>query len=165
MTYSCSQLIFDFLCGILFIIGFMSGFNYEEISVYTCIYLWPALCTATPVLVACTALFNWIKKPSFGNTLNLAASSAVLCIFYSITKLFYNEYTGSNEAYGAITSVHDQFMACQQDIIQMASNLGVTYAEANLWIYCFLFISIEATMWLWLELTLPFKCIVNRLWR
>ena len=41
---------------------------------------------------------------------------------------------------------------------------GMTYEEVNLWIYCYLFMAIALVMWLWFEITIPRRWILNRLW-
>ena len=46
----------------------------------------------------------------------------------------------------------------------MASQLGMTYEEVNLWVYCYLFLAIALVMWLWFEITIPRKWLLNRLW-
>lgn len=77
-----TQLIFGFLCGMLYLVGLMFGFTYEEISVYICIYGWPALCVAMPAVVTLVALYNWVKKLSLWNTVNLALSASVTWVLY-----------------------------------------------------------------------------------
>lgn len=47
----------------------------------------------------------------------------------------------------------------------MASELGLTYEQVNLWVYCYLFLAIALVMWLWFEITVPRRWILNRLWR
>ena len=55
-------------------------------------------------------------------------------------------------------------MACAHDLKLMASQLGMTYEEVNLWVYCYLFLAIALVMWLWFEITIPRKWLLNRLW-
>ena len=90
MTYTFTQLVFGFLCVMLFLVGWIFGLNYEEISVYVCIYLWPALCVAMPAIVAMVALYNWVKKLTIWNTINLALSSGIALVMGVYANLFYN---------------------------------------------------------------------------
>ena len=131
-----THLIFGFLCGMLYLVGWVFGFTYEEISVYICIYGWPVLCVAMPTVIALVALYNWIKKLTLWNTINLALSVGATIVFSIYAKLFY----------------------------QLANELGMTYEQINLWVYCYLFLAIALVMWLWFEITIPRKWIINRLW-
>ena len=164
-----THLIFGFLCGMLYLVGWVFGFTYEEISVYICIYGWPALCVAMPTVIALVALYNWIKKLTLWNTINLALSAGTTIVFSIYAKLFYQFYSNRPMALEAGTpikldSAHDKFMACVQDLTIMANELGMTYEQINLWVYCYLFLAIALVMWLWFEITIPRKWIINRLW-
>lgn len=155
--------IFQALCGVLYLIGVAFGFNYEEISVYVCIYLWPALCCIMIAAVLIAAIYNWIKKMSFLTILNLMASSSVAIWFFKLTNQFYDHYEFLEvEPY---EMVHYQFVTCQNDLIAIADRVGMTYAEVNIYIYCYLFAAIALFTWLWFEITYPKKWIINRLWR
>lgn len=165
-----THLIFGFLCGILYLVGLIFGYSYEEISVYVCIYGWPALCVAMPTVIALVALYNWIKELSVWNTINLALSSGTAIVFSLYAQLFYQFYNDRPLALEAgnpikLDSAHDKFVACVQDLTTMASELNMTYEEVNLWVYCYLFLAIALVMWLWFEITIPRKWILNRLWR
>ena len=164
MIYTFTEVLFYGLCGLLYLVGLTFGLDYEEISVYVCIYLWPALCVAMPAVIMLTALYNWIKKLSWWNTFNLGVSSAVTYIFLLAAGELTAPYCMVSEFRPVIT-IHDKFTACQSDLMRMANELNMTYAEVNLWVYCWLFLSIAAVMWLWFEITIPRKWILNRLWR
>jgi len=107
--------------------GLILSFNYEKISVYVCIYLWPALCVAMPAIVAMVALYNWVKKLTLWNTINLALSSETALVMGVYAKLFYNLYskkpmkieTGSPFK---LDTIHDKFVACWFDPHQMRAN-------------------------------------------
>lgn len=162
---SMIQLIFHILCGMLFLVGWLFGFTYEEISVYICIYGWPALCVAMPTTIALVALYNWVKKCTAWNTLNLALSASASVAFLKIAQLLIGLYTHGYETHAHLESIHDKFRACRDDLVAMANELGMTYAEVNIWIYCYLFLAIALVMWLWFEITIPRKWFINRLWR
>ena len=169
MMTTITYLIFGFLCVILCLIGFIFGFTYEEISVYVCIYVWPALCVAMPMVIALVALYNWIKKLSLWNTINLALSTGATIVFGIYAKLFYQFYSFrplliEGESPVNLDTVHGKFVACAHDLKLMASQLGMTYEEVNLWVYCYLFLAIALVMWLWFEITIPRKWLLNRLW-
>ena len=66
--------------------------------------------------------------------------------------------------YNAKETNHYKFVAFWLDLHQMAGELGMTYEEVNLWIYCYLFMAIALVMWLWFEITIPRRWILNRLW-
>ena len=171
MTYTFTQLVFGFLCGMLYVAGYIFGLSYEEISVYVCIYLWPALCVAMPTIVAMVALYNWVKKLTPWNTINLALSSGVASMFSVFAALFYQFYSYRPMYFDfearttmRLDTIHDKFVACWSDLTRMANDLGMTYEEVNLWVYCYLFMAIALVMWLWFEITIPRRWILNRLW-
>ena len=163
-TISFTEIIFHVLCGLLYLVGLVFGLNYEEISVYVCIYLWPALCVAMPAAIMLTALFNWVKKLSWWNTFNLGVSSAVTYAFLLAAGELTAPYSMVTD-FRSVSTIHEKFIACQSDLMRMANELNMTYQEVNLWVYCWLFLAIAAVMWLWFEITFPRKWIINRLWR
>ena len=158
------EIIFYALCGLLYLTGLVFGLNYEEISVYVCIYLWPALFTAMPAVITLIALHNWIKNLTPGNSINLIASATTTYAFVLVTKGFYKLYTDPSPVHGHLSTIHDQFMACRQDLIDIAGQLNMTYIEVNLWVYCALSIVVAMVMWLWFEVTIPRRWLLNRLW-
>lgn len=159
------EIIYYALCGWLYVTGLTFGLNYEEICVYICIYLWPALFTAMPAVITLIALRNWIKKTTPGNSINLIASATTTYAFLLVTKGFYKLYDDPSPTHGQLSTIHDQFMACVDDLLAIASQLNMTYIEVNLWIYCVLSIVIALAMWLWFEFTIPRRWFLNRLWR
>lgn len=164
MTFTITQLFFGFLCGILFVVGLILGLNYEEVSVYVCIYLWPILCTAMPLFLTIYALYKWIKKGSFIRTLNLSVLTFITCLFSGISKLFFDNYSAPNMSHGRMDTVHDKFIACQNDLIHIAGKLNMSYEMLNLWVYCFMFITIVAVFWFWFECMYPKRLFINKLW-
>ena len=162
MTFQ--ELIYYALCGIFYLTGLVLGLDYETISVYICIYFWPALMTAMPSVITLIAFYNWYKKLTLWNTINLTASGTATCAFWLISKEFYHLYTQPNLVHLNLSNCHEQFMACVHDLKFIGSQLNMTYIEVNLWIYCVLSIVIALVMWLWFEITIPRKWIINRLW-
>lgn len=162
MTFS--EIIFDGLCGMLYLTGLVFGLSYEEISVYVCIYLWPALFTAMPAVITLIATYNWCKKLTLWNSINLTASATITYAFWLISREFWGLYTVPSLVHEHLSTVHEQFQACVDDLIAIGTRLDMTYIEVNLWIYCVLSIVIAAVMWLWFEVTIPRRWIINRLW-
>lgn len=163
MMSTFTNLVFGLLCGMLHLVGGIFGCTYEEISVYICIYGWPALCVAMPTIISLVALHNWVKKCSLWNTFNFALSACVTYIFSRIASLLIGLYTHGYETHAHLETIHDKFAACVEDLMVMAHQLGMTYEEVNLWIYCYLFMAIALVMWVWFEITIPRKWILNRL--
>ena len=162
MTFS--DIIFGGFCVMLYLAGLVFGLSYEEVSVYVCIYLWPALFTAMPAVITLIALYNWCRKLTLWNSINLTASATTTCAFWLISKEFYHLYTCPNFVHENLSTIHDQFQACVDDLMAIASQLNMTYIEVNLWIYCVLSIVIALAMWLWFEVTIPRRWVLNRLW-
>ena len=154
-----------FLCGLLYVFGLMLGFNYEEISVYVCIYGLPILFIVMALAVTVVAVYRWLRRMTFWNTLNFMASSCVSYAFWKLGTLFIDFYTNFSELHPTLKTIHDKFVACQNDLMRMASDLGTTYEEINLIIYAYIPIFLTIGLWLWFELTCPGKFLLNRLWK
>lgn len=58
-------------------------------------------------------------------------NSALLIMYVNICDVFWKHY-----------SVSDPFTLCMNDIMEMAKRMHITYAEANIKIYCTLFFGI-----------------------
>lgn len=163
MIHSITELIFTVLCGVLFAIGTVFGLDYETVSVYICIYFLPLLCVLMPASIAVVAIYNWIKRLTLMTTLNLGLSLSATYSFLLIAGELTNPYIAVNN-YRQVHTIHEKFIACRDDLIIIASNLNMTYEEVNLWIYCCLPIIITLFMWVWFELTIPKRWVLNRLW-
>ena len=155
------ELIFDILCGGLLLIGLAFGLNYEEISVYICIYLWPILCSLMVSMVAVAAIYRWILKNSFLNAIVASCSTFATYLFYKLSYQFieYYELSGDNQ-----NGIHQMFSLCMNDINIIARNIGMSYAEVNLYIYCYLFGIIMLMTWIGFEIIYPRKWLLNRFW-
>lgn len=120
------ELIFQFLCGLLYLVGLPFGWSYQETSIYVCIYLWPMLCTLStiPILWISVKRRKWILS-----VVSLLYTSVY--VYFTIDVI--NHYPISNPA---------SFMNCMTDLKSLAAYCGVTYAEINLLIYVVAFILI-----------------------
>ena len=98
------------------------------------------------------------------SSINLSAAATTTLAFWHISKEFWGLYTKPNVLHERVDTIQDQFHACAQDLIAIAGQLNMTYIEVNLWIYCVLSIVIALVMWLWFEVTIPRRWILNRLW-
>jgi hypothetical protein len=119
------KLIFAVLCGILYCIGLPFGFNYEETSVYICIYLWPLLCVVAALYVTIKAT---IRKDVWIASIN----GFTLLVYSLITITIFKHYL-------ALPSIHAQFNDCMWKLYGLSSNLGISYEALNLLIYVVLF--------------------------
>ena len=118
------KLIFAILCGILYVIGLPFGLNYEQTSVYICIYLWPLLC------VAC-ALFTTYKAIRKKKTTFIVVNSIISVLYILITVGIFAHYSR--------LSVHEQFNDCMWKLYGLSDHLGISYEAVNLLIYVVLF--------------------------
>lgn len=135
--------IFLACCGVLYLIGLCLGLSYKESSVVICIYLCPALCVT--LAAVCTAMSYRLKY--FWNRLSAIVNGGLLLTYVNLTILFWKHYmkTGFIEdecgnfvglKYGA--TMEQQFDCCVRDLQTIAHNLGITYEEVNLIVYCVL---------------------------
>lgn len=136
--------IFLACCGVLYLIGLCLGLSYKESSVVICIYLCPIVCIA--LATACTAISYDIKK--FWNRLSAIINGGLLLVYINLTILFWKHYLSTKLLdnadghfaglqYGA--TMEQQFDTCVYDLQTIAHNLGISYEEVNLIIYCVLF--------------------------
>ena len=121
------KLIFAFLCGVLYVIGLPFGLNYEETSVYICIYLWPLLCVACALFTT----YKAIRKKRRG-----------FIIANSIISVLYILITWGIFAYYSRLSIEDQFNDCMMKLYGLSDHTGLSYETINLLIYVVLFSAI-----------------------
>lgn len=114
------KFIFAFLCGVLYVIGLPFGFNYEETSVYICIYLCPILCAAC-------ALFTTYKAIRKKNVAFIVVNSIISVLYILITWVIFAHYSK--------LSIHEQFNDCMWKLYGLSDHLGISYEAVNLLIY------------------------------
>ena len=111
---------FAFLCGVLYVIGLPFGLNYEETSVYICIYLWPLLCVACALFTTYKAIRK--KRRGF-----IIANSIISVLYILITWGIFAHYSR--------LSIHEQFDDCMWKLYGLSDYLGISYEAVNLLIY------------------------------
>lgn len=119
------KFIFAILCGILYVIGLPFGWNYQETSVYICIYLWPLIC------VAC-ALFATIKAITRKKVGFIVVNGTLFALYSLITFAIFKHYL-------ALPSIQAQFNDCMWKLYGLSDNTGLSYEAINLLIYVVLF--------------------------
>lgn len=152
----------------MYVFGLLYGLNYEEASVYVCIYGLPIFFMVMAMVVCLTALYNWVRKMSVWSTLNFMASSCVTWCFVLIGSTLINFYEKCNvfhENYNTGNPIHDKFSACVGDLALIARDMGMTYEEVNMYIYVYLPVILTMALWLWFEVTYQKRWIINRLWK
>ncbi len=119
-------LLFQILCGLLYLAGLPFGWSYQESSIYVCIYLWPMICTLStiPILWISIKRHKWIMS--------------AICLLYTSVYVYMtidviNRYSIKNPS---------SFMNCMIDLKSLAEYCNLTYAEINLLLYVVLFILI-----------------------
>ena len=128
--------IFGILCGILYVIGLVCGLNYEEISVYICIYLWPLLI----ILSTFPLIYESIKKIILVKNKLFGSLFLILSSVYSYTYVLI--FGSILEHYNIKYSIHQLFKLCYNDLIEISYNCKMSYEQVNLIIYCELFLTI-----------------------
>ena len=121
--------VFQFLCGCLAQIGRSFGWNYETVSVYLCIHLWPLLCVAMALVMLVIAV-------STTNPLWIAA-----CIIYFLFNIL--GYWAVIKHYYPGT-INEIFTHCYLDLMTIAKEWNTTYAIVNLIVYVLAFTLIMA---------------------
>ena len=112
--------IFAFLCGVLYVIGIPFGWNYQETSVYVCIYTCPLIC------VFC-ALFTTYKAIRKKHKPFMVVNSVLSVLYILITWTIFHHYLA--------LSVKDQFNDCMSRLYFLSDTIGISYEALNLLIY------------------------------
>lgn len=126
------KLIFEFLCGLLYLIGYPFGLTYEEISIYICIYLWPSLCTISTIPIILISFKKILNKKIVG--IPCLISSIIYFLYYCYyTNLVICRYNISNP---------NSFTNCMLDLKILAKYYEISYETLNILIYVIGFILI-----------------------
>lgn len=129
-----SKIIFGGLCGILYVFGLLMGWNYQETSVYICIYLWPILCILSAIPILYYAVKRVVRQ-------NKGYIVLILAIIYNYA--YVHTFVRILQHYGLTNSpkpdVNTTFNQCYNDLIQIAATCGITYEIVNLVIYVIFF--------------------------
>ncbi len=131
------ELIFQILCGCLYVVGLPFGWNYQETSIYICIYLWPILCTLFTLMV----LWQSVKLIKRDQLLGIAFT------FFSLIHTGYYAYITTECIKRYNINDPAAFMNCMIDLESLAASIGVTYATINILIYVVLFLFIFLYNW------------------
>lgn len=121
------EIIFQFLCGLLYCIGYIFGLSYVDISIIICIYLCPIIC----IIVAFFASCYTFKQTNICNRILFSINTSLLLLYINISDMFWKHY-----------QVNDPFTLCMNDLKTIANHMNITYEEVNLQIYCVLFFGI-----------------------
>lgn len=123
--------IFYFFCAILYGIGFILGWNYQEASVYICIYLWPVLLGLSSLPILYNAAKNLVRKKNFPSVIHFALSAGYASVFVWICKYIWSRYNQP--------TISGQFNKCMSDLTTHAEQLNLSYTELNILFYIVLF--------------------------
>lgn len=126
------KILFWFLCGLLYLIGYPFGWIYEEISIYICVYLWPCLCTLSTIPIILISFKKILSKKILG------VLFSILSIIYF---LYYCYYTNLIICRYSISKLNS-FTNCMLDLKIIAEYYKISYEELNILIYVIGFILI-----------------------
>lgn len=133
------EIIFEILCGCLYVIGLVFEWNYKETSVYICIYLWPILCVLISLLPTVALVHNIIyNRRRILSIIGIPFAMLYTTLYSSIAGGLIEHYEYSRLRGG----INAQFNQCMRDLQEIASMCETTYAMVNLKIYVELFIII-----------------------
>lgn len=122
------KFVFAILCGILYVIGLLFGWNYKEVSVYICIYLCPLICVFFALFTTYKAIVKK-NKPLF-----IILNSVLSALYLIITIVIFRHYIGM--------PIDQQFNDCMTKLMSIAKITGLSYEAVNLLIYVVLLSSI-----------------------
>ena len=125
------EYIFQILCGMLYVFGLLFGWNYQETSVYVCIYAFPFLMLVPFVLTSARAFYIFLRGQRKTSTvlLLLLVIAATGCAFAGSLCYFHK--------FNIDGSVYDQYKYCMDWLYETAAHLHTSYEMLNIWIYVF----------------------------
>ena len=127
------KLFFNFLCGLLYLIGLCFGWTYQEASVYICIYLWPALCVLSTLPITVGLIHRIVvNKGRWLSVVLLPFTWFYTSCYTFFTILIYNYY--NDPIYR-----NNPFDMCMNDLQRIARECNTTYEYVNIAIYVYLF--------------------------
>ena len=108
-------------------IGKCFGWDYQKVSVYICIHLWPLICVAMSLVMLTVAMSTanllWITACGIYVSLNIFGYWVVVRHYYP----------------GTIPGI---FVRCRDELIVIAERWHTSYAVVNLIVYVLLFAAI-----------------------
>jgi hypothetical protein len=132
------DIIFEILCGCLYVIGLCLGWDYKEASVNICIYWWPIICVLSTIPIIIGLCVRIYKNRHRWVSLYLLPISGLYTMAYCfIGDLMIEHYEEVPQS--AENPIPDVFNACLHDFQAIAAQCGTTYAHANMIIYLELF--------------------------
>ena len=125
------EYIFQILCGMLYLFGLLFGWNYQETSVYVCIYAFPFLMLVPFVLTSARAFYIFLRgqRKTLTTILLLFVVAATGCAFAGSLCYFHK--------FNIDGSVYDQYRYCMNWLYETAAHLHTSYEMLNIWIYVF----------------------------
>lgn len=111
---------FTFLCGVLYVIGLLFGWDYQETSVYICIYACPLICVFF-------SLFSTYKAIRRKYNPFIVVNGGLSVLYIIITWSIFSYYSA--------LSVKDQFNDCMRRLYALSDTIGISYEALNLLIY------------------------------
>lgn len=125
--------IFEFLCGILYLIGYPFGLSYEETSIYVCIYLWPSLCVLSTIPI----IWASVKRIKVNRIVG------IVCLLFSLIYFSYYCYYTNFIIERYNISNPNSFNNCLLDLKSLSEIIKISYANLNMYIYIFGFSAIQ----------------------
>lgn len=132
--------LFKVLCGALAYIGELMGLNYEQVSIFVCLDLWPAICTLTAILLTVMAYRLAVKERGWREVVGIVC--AIFTTLYSVICIWYANNV--SEPFGDVEAAKSTFQITYTNLLDMANGLGMTYEELNILIYVKAFLLINA---------------------
>ena len=134
------KLIFDLLCGLLYLIGLCFGWNYQETSVYFCIYIWPMLCILSTLPITIGLIHRIVvNKGRWLSMCDLPFAWLYTVCYITFTILIYRYYGDNIYQNGTGNEIQRIFNMCMKDLQQIAAECNTTYEDVNIAIYIYLF--------------------------
>jgi len=144
-TEMLTKIIFGILCGCLYVVGFLFGWDYQKTSVIVCLRWWPWICCLSTLPIILGLLIRIGKKKKMWLSLYLLPVSILYSLMYYLEVCcIYATYPPRDiiSIYPPRDMIKINFMDCMNDLQNIANACGTTYENVNLIIYVELFILI-----------------------
>ncbi len=129
------MIIFGLLCGLLYLIGHITGLSYEEISVLLCCHILPQIIWYISIICFIISFINIFKTKNLSYILIFILGVLWSVIPFIIMCCFSEAYP--YHCVGEWQDISTSFHSCKRDLIQWAQIYNYTYEEINLIIFVY----------------------------
>lgn len=124
-----SDVIFNLLCGLIYLAGIPFGWDYREASVYFCLWCAPLAVLASSLLVLAGSVRGLIRQFGVGRLVLVVLFSILSLAAVGMVEAVFRHYKLIG---GDAVTIFNQ---CVADLTEIARQLNCTYEQVNLYVF------------------------------